>query len=144
MSASHELCSTKSVKVSSLQTNKQLKHTGLHVLPSVSPSIISVTTDGYPPRTCYWSLYIPDERAGWKQSLLYPNTKLFRCEVYRGPSLCVCVRVCVRVRVYSSSVTQLTDENAFFPPAAIHVLSKCGISYFADLTGLLHTPIRVC
>ena len=58
--------------------------------------------------------------------------------------LAVCVCVCVRVRVYSSSVTQLTDENAFFPPAAIHVLSKCGISYFADLTGLLHTPIRVC
>jgi len=63
--------------------------------------------------------------------------------------VCVCVRVCVCAcaracaRARSSSNTQLKAENAFFP-TAIHVLSQCGISYFADITGLLHTTIQFC
>ena len=62
--------------------------------------------------------------------------KLCHCEVYSDLSLCACALL----QHHSVNIRKCV----FFFPTAIHVLSKCGISYFADLTGLLHITIQFC
>ena len=128
-------------KVNSLQTNKQTVNTYGSSRPSVHfpkyyhRNYIWISTtyallESLQPRWTRRRKTIPS----------LPEYEMISLWSLQWPlAVCVCVRACV----CSSSITHLTDENAFFP-TAIHVLSKCGISYFADLPGLLHTTIQFC
>jgi hypothetical protein len=123
--------------------NKQLTHTCLQVRPSVSPSIIFVTTDGYQPHMCYWSLYIPDERAGWRQSVLYPNMKLFRCDVYSGLSLCVCA---LPASLSWQTKTRFSPPQYMYCTSAESLILQTSLAYFtlqSSSAKLSHTTHRL-
>lgn len=135
MSASHELCSMGWVKVSSVQvskqTNKQLTHirifTSVHPFPQV---LSQETTDGHPPRT---GVSTSPMNALAQNNPFFTWIRNYFVMKSMATSRCVS----------SPSITHSTEENTVVP-TAIHVLSKCRISRFADLTRLLHKQIQIC